>query len=262
MDWEPAHADHSIDSVTAVVMLGAPIDPNTFDEIVVAGRKASAAHQFVHRVDGIEPTQIQPGAQLVLDASNWNHRRRVAFQRHVDGAVIGEFAIGVTSLVFASSRYSTWTAFKNTAFGLMNSVNNVSPILDNVSSIQLQYMDSFTSTKLSADHFEVISKTSDFVARALDDKSHAFHCHSGWFDYADDRRRNLTNVNIGVVDNSPPALPDAMSRISILTMSRMEALTGVLNAPLEHIQISHDYLKKLIEDIITPEAAARISLND
>jgi uncharacterized protein (TIGR04255 family) len=262
MNWEPAHADHAIDSVTAVISFAAPVDPNTFDEIVVAGRKAAAIHQFVHRVDGVEPIQIQPGSQVFLDASNMMHRRRVAFQRQADGAVIGEFTIGTTALILASSRYTTWTAFQKMASELINSLDVASPILDGVNSIQLQYVDSFTSTAVLADHFEVISKTSSFLAPALHNKRRAFHCHSGWFDYAEDKRRNLTNVNIGVVDNSPPAKADDMSKITILTMSRTEALSGVLNEPLKQLSNSQGYLKKLFEGIITPEAAARIALND
>jgi len=42
----------------------------------------------------------------------------------------------------------------------------------------------------------------------------------------------------------------------------MEALSGKLNEPLGQLSNSQGYLKKLFEGIITPEAAARIALND
>jgi hypothetical protein len=44
MNWEPARADHSIERATASIALATPLDANTFDELVVAGRKAAAAH--------------------------------------------------------------------------------------------------------------------------------------------------------------------------------------------------------------------------
>jgi hypothetical protein len=263
MDWEPAHADHAIDSVSLAISLAEPIDPNTFDEIVMAGRKAATSHQFVHRIEATEPLQLQAGGgEVIFEPASLMQRRRVAFQRHVDGAVIGEFSVGMTAISLTSSRYSAWTAFQAMAFELLNSLHAASPILDSVKSIQLQYIDSFTSTVVSADYFEVISKTSSFLTRALDDKTRAFHCHSGWFDYSDEALRNLTNVNIGVVDNSPPAAADAKSKITILTMARLEALTGVMIQPLGRFFDLHSYLKNVFEEIITPEAAARIALND
>ncbi len=46
MNWEPARADHSIERATASIALATPLDANTFDELIVAGRKAAAAHSL------------------------------------------------------------------------------------------------------------------------------------------------------------------------------------------------------------------------
>jgi hypothetical protein len=48
MNWEPVRADHSIDRVVASITLPRPIDANTFDELVIAGRKVGAAHQLTN----------------------------------------------------------------------------------------------------------------------------------------------------------------------------------------------------------------------
>src|ERR1700760_52723 len=116
MDWEPAHADHSIETVFVVLTFSAPLDPNTFDEILVAGRKAAAAHQFLNRIESIDPQQVQlqPGqSEFVIDLSGTAARRKVAFQRLApDGRAIGEFGIAQSHLSLTSSHYSTWSDFK------------------------------------------------------------------------------------------------------------------------------------------------------
>jgi hypothetical protein len=49
MEWEPAHADHSIDRAVVTASWLKPFDANTFDELVVTGRKAAATHQLTDR---------------------------------------------------------------------------------------------------------------------------------------------------------------------------------------------------------------------
>jgi uncharacterized protein (TIGR04255 family) len=262
MNWEPAHADHSIDTVSVVITLDSPLDPDVFDEVIVAGRKAAAVHQFVNRVESLDPVQLQPGQEIIFAGPNMIQQRRVAFQRLADGAAIGEFSIGISSFVLTYSRYANWTDFKTMGFDLLNAIQKVAPILTGVRSIQLQYLDRFTSTSVGADPFEVVSRSSSLLASVLADKTRAFHCHSGWFDYLGHDRRKLTNVNVGLVDNSPPSPEDTLSKLTFLTMARIEMVAGVLHQPLDELTSLHDYLKAVFEDIITDEAASRVALND
>jgi uncharacterized protein (TIGR04255 family) len=264
MNWEPAHADHSIEWVNVVLSLAIPIDADLFDEVLVAARKIAASHQFTHRTEGIEPLQIQgqPGAQILVDLAATSTRRRVTFQRLVEGKPIGEFAVGSSTITLSWSRYSSWTAFKTMALDLLAPVQPIAPILDGIRTIQLQYLDRFTSTVVQANAFEVVKKSSSLLVSAVNTKTRAFHTHSGWFDYLDNSQRRLTNVNIDLTDNSPPTEPDAMSRLGILTMARIEALAGTLDDPLSGLDRLHLYLKELFNDLITKEAADRVSLNN
>jgi uncharacterized protein (TIGR04255 family) len=261
MNWEPAHADHSIDSVSVVIALASPLDSDTFDEVIVAGRKAAAAHHFAHRVETMDLMNMQAGQELIFSAqSGTQPPRRVAFQRLSDGAPIGEFSIGKSSFILSYSRYTSWTDFKNMGFDLLNAVQAVAPILSGVRSIQLQYNDRFTSVSVGADVFEVVSRTSSLLAPVLADKTRALHCHSGWFEYFGADRRRLTNVNIGLVDNSAPSQVDAKSTLTLLTMARVEELAGPVKQPLDELTSLHDYLKVVFKDTITTEAAARVAL--
>jgi uncharacterized protein (TIGR04255 family) len=263
MNWEPAHADHSIDTVSVVIALASPIEPDVFDEVIVTGRKAAAVYQFVNRVESIDATQIQPGQQVIFAATSNIMKRRVAFQRLAEGAAIGEFSIGASSLTLTYSRYTSWTDFKNMGFDLLNAIQIAVPnFLSSIASVQLQYVDRFTSIMPQADPFEVVSKTSSMLPNGLSDKGRAFHCNSGWFDYLSEDRRKLTNVNIGLVDNSLPSPPDAKSTLTFLTLARIDQLGSSMRQPLDELTGLHDYLKVLFKGLITDEAAARVALND
>jgi uncharacterized protein (TIGR04255 family) len=266
MDWEPAHADHSIESVFVILTYAAPLDPNTFDEILVAGRKAAFARQFTNRVEAIDPQQIQlqPGQQVteVIFDTSAPARRKIGFQRlSPEGRPIGEFGIAPSHLSLTSSHYSSWTDFKELGSALISAIEDVGPILDKVKSIQLQYVDRFSSTVPRADPFQVISRESSLLAQTMSQKQRAFHSHVGWFDYINENDRKLTNVNVDLVDNSWPNL-QRNSLLSILTMARREVRDGVLEYPLNELDGLHDYLKALFSDIITREASVRVSLND
>lgn len=268
MNWEPAHADHAIETVNVIFALTAPIAPDLFDEVLVASRKAAAIHQFTNRAEAIEPFEIQgaPNGEVILniDVAAQATRRRVGFQRLEAGKPVGEFAVSPSRIILTSSRYSSWTVFKSMAIDLLRPVHEAASVLDIVKSVQLQYVDRSSSTILQADAFEVIKKSSSFIVPAVSDKTLALHSHAGWFEQIDDTKRRLTNVNIDLIDNSlrigPPV---AMSRLGILTMARIDALQqGALFDPLNELDGLHFYLKYLFEDIITIEAAQRVSLND
>lgn len=265
MNWEPAHADHSIESVNAIFTLAAPIDPNIFDEILVAGRKAASAHQFSHRVEGIEPLQLNApaGAEVVFDLTNAQTRRRVAFQRIADGKAIGEFAIGSTSFALSSTHYTSWTDLVGMLGDLLKPVDVVSGVLRQVQAVQLQYVDRFVSTIPRARAFEVVSAASKYLAPVVGNAESAFHSHIGWFDYLTETTRRLTNVNVDLVDDLPPPTGQGQpSRLGILTMARLEARDTPFENPLDELHKTHYYLKELFQDIITEDAAARVHLND
>jgi hypothetical protein len=67
MNWEPAHADHSIDRAVVILTWCKPIDPNTFDELVAAGRpRGSRISSATTGRLGVAPTAVT----LALTSSN------------------------------------------------------------------------------------------------------------------------------------------------------------------------------------------------
>jgi uncharacterized protein (TIGR04255 family) len=261
MDWEPAHADHSIDRAVVTLNWRQPIDANTFDEMIVAGRKAAAAHHLTNRVDLQDAFELPPGGGMIALGGNFAPPRRVAFQR-LDQAktAVEEFSIGMQRITFFTQRYRRWENLRQIMVEVIGSLEPISPIMQNVKTARVEYIDRFQSKPGGADHFEVIEKTSDHITPKLREKGAALHVHSGWFDYEPPIRR-LTNVNIDVNDLSMP-VPENRRNLTVLTLGQFEALEGVLQDPTSQIDVLHDYLKGIFRATITKEAAVRVSLGD
>jgi uncharacterized protein (TIGR04255 family) len=265
MNWEPARADHSIERATASIVLAAPLDANTFDEVVVAGRKAAALHNLTDRIDQLEQIaflQPAPGTVELRQIPIMPPRRVVLRRLDTEGVSVDELSIGMHQIAVGTLRYRRWADFFRLLSGSLNALQEIYPILDNVKTVRLEYTDRFQSISGGADHFEVIRRDSSFVPPALHDKTAALHVHSGWFDFEGANIRLLTNVNIDVNDPAPSASPDDRRTILILSLGQHEALTGALGKPIARLEILHDYLKATFGRIITSDAAARIALND
>jgi uncharacterized protein (TIGR04255 family) len=262
MNWEPAHADHSIDRAVVTLTWYKPIDPNTFDELVVAGRKGAAAHHLTNRADLPDPVELPPGGGMIMLGPNYTPPRRVVFQRLDQmNTPIEEFSIGMHRVAFATLRYRRWVNIRQTMTEIIKALQEISPVMQNVKAVRVEYLDRFQSISGGADHFEVIARGSNYLAPCLTDKGGALHVHSGWFDYElGGKARRLTNINIDVTDLSVPT-PENRRSLTVLTLGQYEVLDGVVEDPAAQMDVLHDYLKKIFGEAITQEAADRVSLN-
>jgi uncharacterized protein (TIGR04255 family) len=264
MDWEPARADHSIERATASISFTDSLDPNAFDELIVAGRKAAATHNLTNRIDLLEPITIQQPASGKIDLTQIPMPlRRVVFRRlDTEGVSVDELSIGMQQIAVGTLRYRRWADFYSLLSTSLTALQQIYPVIENVKTVRLEYVDRFQSILGGGDHFEVIRRDSAFLPPIVGDKPAALHVHSGWFDFETPNVRQLTNVNIDVSDVTVPPPPEPRRNVSILSMGQFEALTGTLDKPVERLVSLHDYLKSIFGRIITPDAAARVALND
>ncbi len=262
MDWEPAHADHSIDRVVVTFNWHEPIEANTFDELLVAGRKAAVNYHLTHRIDIQDAVVLPPAAGNMITINSVALPPRLVAFRSLDqaGAPVEEILIGMRRMAFVTQRYRRWMNLRHMIIGIIDALGSVFPITHNVQVVRVEYIDRFQSPPGGADHFQVIERNSDFISTVLRDKDAALHVHSGWFDYEDGNCRRLTNVNIDVNDWSVPS-PDNRRSLTILTLGQFESLSGVLQDPLTRIDTLHDYLKGVFRATITKDAAQRVSLD-
>jgi uncharacterized protein (TIGR04255 family) len=267
MHWEPARADHSIDRVVATINFANPIDANSFDEVVVAARKAAAVHSLTDRFDVIEPITLPAGQNVInlgVELIQVAPPRRIIFRRMEPGTniAVDQFSVSMQRITLETSRYRRWVDFFEMLKGTVSDIAASYPTILSVRSVRLEYFDRFNSTTPDADQWEVINETSDYLSPAIRDKNNALHVHSGWFDFETPQVRRLTNINIDITDVEIPPPPEPIRKIAVLSLAQVEALEGVLDSPLERIDAHHGYLKSIFGKIITPEAAARVALND
>lgn len=266
MQWEPARADHSIDRALVSIRLAEPINPDLFDELTVEGRKAASKFALTHRVETVDPIEIQASedgarAEIRLDRLPPANPRRIHFQRlEPDGGIAYEFAIGRQLITFATLRYRRWADFNDLMSNVWVAIEQAGLRGAGIKASRLEYQDRWASPVGGGEHFQVVSKDSPYLTSVVAAKGHALHVHSGWFDFLSDSIRQLTNVNIDVQDIPLDIPSDNKRKIRITTMREHEALSGSLDAPLERVDAIHKDLKDLYRSIITLAAAHRVGL--
>jgi uncharacterized protein (TIGR04255 family) len=264
MNWEPAHADHAIDRAVATLTMLSPVDLDTFDELLVIGRKAAASHGLTRRLDQQEPIDVPAGGQAIFVPDNYVLQRRVVFQRidPTTNSILEEFAIGMGRMAFATTQYRGWAHFFHLIKDMCGSLERVIKPTGDIKTVRLEYFDRFQSAAGGADHFEVVMQSSGYLPAVLRDKAAALHAHTGWFDYEVHDVRRLTNVNIDVNDLKSMPKGEQRRSVTMLTLGQLEALSGSLIDPMAQLDALHGYLKDIFRAIITAEVATRIRLND
>lgn len=259
MNWEPARADHSIVRASAFFAFEKALDANSFDELVVAARRAGDENNLKERVESIEPVelpQVPEGQSIKLELSLTP--RRVAFRRmESERVVVSELAVTQSRIIFTNQQYHRWADFAALIGNAFGKISTECRSAGTIKTVRLEYQDRFKATTPDADHFEVLEKSSIYLSDAVRDKTSAIHVYSGWFDFEEPDIRQLTNVNIGVGESSA----GGARTINLFTMGQFERLSGgPLNDPLERLNRLHDHLKTVFGGVITPVAANRVAL--
>ncbi|MBX3520649.1 MAG: TIGR04255 family protein [Xanthobacteraceae bacterium] len=261
MNWEPVHSDHSIDNVSAIFVFQANLS-DMFDDLAVAAKKASARFELTHRAEFIEPIELPAGSGVAnFEIDGRNVPRRVAYQRLDDQRrVIDELSISATKLTLTTARYRRWADFYERLVGIYRDMQIYSAVNFSIKSVQLQYLDRFLSLTDEASHFQVLDTSSRYLVPAVSNIQNALHVHSGWFEFNSNEVRQLTNVNIDVGQAHHIVSGDLRKSVSILTMRKLEALSGDLEDALGCANDLHNGLKDLFRSVVTTAAASRVGL--
>jgi uncharacterized protein (TIGR04255 family) len=267
MDWEPFRADHSIEKANITLSFASRLEGDLFDDLLIVLRKSAQGLHLTNRVEISEALQLTPGADgvITMDLTKGppSSSRRVIFQRlNPERVAIDEVSLGAQGLILGTVFYRRWVEFFEMLKKILTDLNHVTPVVDLVSKVKLEYWDRFQSTNSTANQFELLRENSSLLVGAVRGKHDAFHVHSGWFDFEGATVRLLTNVN---VDTNTVAIREGNNdpirrNITILTLGQAESLKGTLDKPLERLDNIHTHLKLTFRDIITDAAARRINL--
>jgi hypothetical protein len=218
----------------AAITLSTPLDANTFDELVVAGRKAVAAIGLSDRIDLAEPVELpSPPPGGVLDLTQFATSRRVIFRRlDAEKVAVDELSIGMQRIAVGTLRYRRWSDLFGLLTTSLTALDAIFPITQRAKAVRVEFVDRFQSIPGGADHFEIIRRDSEYLTPVVARKEAALHVHSGWFDFEEgpDVRR-LTNINIDVNDIPIPPPPDPRRKISVLSIGQFENFKVFLTDP-------------------------------
>ena len=121
-------------------------------------------------------------------------------------------------------------------------------------------MNRFYSKPLGSNSFEVINAKSEHLTEAVAAKKGSFHVHTGWFDSLTKNKRRLTNLNIDVADVNVGTKSEKRDGIGILSMAQIDCFNATVTDPAVDLDELHAYLKSMLANLLSPEAANRISL--
>jgi uncharacterized protein (TIGR04255 family) len=278
MRWKLAHEDHAIERVSVSFQFKEPLPSKPWQSLISAASQLFpqkgflvSNQEFVSQVVvSAGPQPGKPGASLhdqMPQISGWTFRA-------ASGAdVREEVSVRRNQFVYATVLYDGWANFKvRVADLLWHSLDQALPLIE-MDAIKLEYWDRFNSlgAPKDANYRELLRNKSKYIPEFTLDESDLWHSHIGFFASPGSSRRRLVNLNVDVLDlieSQMPELGDApqvQRSVGIYSMVQdtpePERVGGASTGLESTLDEMHTILKALLADVITDEAAKRISLD-
>lgn len=262
--WKPIHDTHAIQLAAITVTLNEPVGDLTLRK-ALSNVNPIAVELGLTEQASIN-LQLPPELQQFVHMSS--PMQGMSYARQTDGRLGERALINKESLRFEDFEYVRWAPFKARAQKLLGDAVSEFTGVSSVNNISSEYTDVFIGLSgESSDVSEVINTKSPLVAGGAFQSNASWHCHTGWFEPIDKHCRRLVNVNIDVADNLLEGKVHRQVRIKTQTFDQFgqdgyaEFSDKVDWDRLSyHLDSSHDRLKSLLRDILSPEAALAISL--
>jgi hypothetical protein len=269
--WAPIHGTHAIQVASAIVTFSEALTSLPWRRAVAAARKSAldlglaeeAARQsiFLQFAPGAPPAQIPApgGEEAGLEF----------FRRGEAQSLSDRLTVDASSLRLDTWTYTRWVGFNEK---IKTSFGGVIPIFQDavsIKSVALEYVDVFIAPSSgSPDCSLLVNRGSEYLSKKAFQVDREWHSHGGWFEGESNERRVLVNADVTVGDANTPM--GTRRSVSIRTHEATQFLSSRLDdvsveaAMLEEILMlldnHHVSLKARLGDIITPQAAAMISL--
>ncbi|WP_372706697.1 hypothetical protein [Brevundimonas sp.] len=262
--WKPIHDTHAIQLAAITVTLNEPVGDLTFRKALNNVNPIAVELGLTEHAP-INP-QLPPQIQQFLNVSS--PMQGMSYVRQSDGRIGERAFINRESLRFEDFEYIRWSPFKARAQKLLGDAVSEFTGGSSVNNISSEYTDVFIGlVGDQSDVSEVVNANSPLIAAGAFHSKASWHCHMGWFEPIDEHCRRLVNVNIDVADNLLEEKINRQVRIKTQTFDQFgqdgyaEYSNNVSWERLSyHLDSSHDRLKSLLRDILSPEAALAISL--
>jgi len=284
MRWKLAHEDHAIERASLSFHFKEPMPSKPWHGLVTEASQLFPKKGFLVSSREFTSQLILAGPQTDGSAPNFPYPQPLPevvgwMFRAVAGVQIREeLAIRRNQFVYTTILYDRWSNFKGRIVDLLWwALNQALPLVD-VEAVKLEYWDrfNFVGVPSEAAYREILRAESRYIPSFPLDDGELWHSHIGFFTAPGASARRLINLNVDVLDlvsaatqgSSTPSegseQPEPQRSVGIYSMAQdtVNAEKIQTSAAIEPIlDEMHGVLKGVLADVITDEAARRISLD-
>lgn len=288
MRWLPAHKTHAIERVALTFQFAEQLPAKPWQAMLNSASVELPKQGFNSTVDELDFTLpgvgvAGPGGALQFHIGGGGAVNPAAVQQTTGGRqfqavttggqIREEVHLSRSRFMHSSLIYDGWASHRARALALLEPHLIRALPLANVQIVKLEYWDRFVFDGPAAEaaYGELLKTGSAFVPRFALETTQLWHAHTGRFVPAEGPVRRLLNVNFDVIDTidaapgeQPPGPGLPRRSVGIYTMAQDvlpdSASPATPDAAASTLEGLHTILKDTFADVITPEAADRISL--
>jgi hypothetical protein len=283
MRWKPAHDAHAIERVSVTIDLSEPIPLKAW-RIISDNAELVFSPEGFSKAAGIFPgqvvlsggAQIAPVGQFFFGGFDPRMAAEAAaapplvFQKAEGADVHEECYLFRERFLYAATRYDRWSRFQGRFSSLFTPALDHALQIVSASSVKVEYWDrfNFDGPSAEANYSELLNAGSDYLPDFSFAGSEMWHSHNGFF-RNNDGQKCLINVNVDVIDvfeaqvALPTTTPTPKRSVGIYSMAQDKSENHPQTATecISTMEGFHTILKGVLDNMLTPEAAARIRLN-
>jgi uncharacterized protein (TIGR04255 family) len=210
---------------------------------------------------------VRPSIGFVVDIKTGNVAREdgakapYLFSSADEGT---QFTVMPNSVVWVTTAYSRWRPFLSQFLSVAAEV--LSLFFDNLElkTVKIECWDRFNwfGNWEEIDYTKLFREGSSYIVPKAIGSEKEWHSHTGWFSYGGAQVRQLTNINIDVVELVSTVDGEKRPSVGIYTMMQDE-LSGsegvVLHDRLDNLHLG---LKRVFGDIVSDEIKNRVGLGE
>ncbi|WP_162242112.1 TIGR04255 family protein [Methylobacterium sp. Leaf111] len=264
--FDPVHAAHAIERVSAAIEFTAPTSGNDwlgiFDSLCECSRilelpKFEDITAFLPQasaVPGLVPSftmNVMPGARFVRQSSEGKDLQALYANR--------------SAVQLESTQYIRWEGFEEVLKEVVDRVVSSFPESAQIAQVRLDYLDRFIERDASEPRasWREVLREGDHISPDHLDRETAWHTHVGWFEDDGEIGRLLLNLNADAfaepVDAAPT--PRSIAVYSLVSSITPGSLTRETEAIMKRFNVLHNRSKIAVRSILTTGMQSRISID-
>jgi hypothetical protein len=264
--FDPVHAAHAIERVSAAVEFTAPISGNDWLRVFESLCECSRVLELPKHEDiiGFAPqADVVPGRLPVFTMNVLAGARFV--RQSSDGKDLQAIYANRSGIQLESTQYIRWGGFEEVLREVVDRVVGSFPSEAQIAQIRLDYLDRFIESDAGAPRasWREVLREGDHISPSHLDRDTAWHTHVGWFEDDPDAGRLLLNLNADAtaepIDAAP--VPRSIAIYALVSSITPGSLPRESQAIMKRFNLLHDRSKIAVRSVLTTAMQSRISID-